>query len=73
LPKALIHHNVDGTAIHAFLRDFDAAWEAAAPLSVFGARQRWAAACKTLAPRWPVDSARARYGEISVAWSAVSP
>jgi hypothetical protein len=73
LPKALIHHNVDGTAIHAFLRDFDAAWEAAAPLSVFGARQRWAAACQTLAPHWPVDSARARHGEISVAWSAVSP
>ena len=73
LPKALIHHNVPGEPIHAFLRDFDAAWEAVAGLSVFGARQRWAAACAALAAHWPVDTSRARHGEVSVAWSAVSP
>ena len=42
LPKALIHHNVPGQPIHAFLRDLDATWDAAAALSTFGARQRWA-------------------------------
>ncbi len=73
LPKALIHHNVPGTAIHAFLRDFDAAWAGASAVGVFGARQRWVAACDALAGGWPVDACRARHGEISVAWSAVSP
>jgi hypothetical protein len=73
LPKSLIHHNVPGTAIHAFLRDFDAAWAAASALTVFGARQRWVAACEALAADWPVDVRRARHGEVSVAWDAVSP
>ena len=62
-----------GEPIHAFLRDFDAAWDAAAPLSAFGPRQRWTAACEALANTWPVDVSRARHGEISVPWSAVSP
>jgi hypothetical protein len=73
LPKALIHHNVPGAAIHAFLRDFDAAWAGASGLAVFGARQPWVAACEALAAAWPVDAGRARHGEISVAWQAVSP
>jgi SAM-dependent methyltransferase len=73
LPKGLIHRNVDGEAIHTFLRDFDTAWAAAASMSIFGARQRWAAACTTLTAAWPVDVARVRHGEISVPWSAVSP
>jgi hypothetical protein len=73
LPKALIHHNVDGEPIHRFLVDFDDAWAAAAPLSTFGARQRWTAACNALAGRWPVDASRARHGEISIAWAAVAP
>ncbi len=29
LPKALIHRNVPGEPVHAFLRDFDRAWAAA--------------------------------------------
>ena len=70
LPKALIHHNVDGTAIHAFLRELDAAWDAAAPLSTFGARQRWIAACRSL--EHPVDARRARYGELTVPWDLVA-
>lgn len=73
LPKALIHHNVEGEAIHALLRDFDAAWAAAAPLATFGARQRWSAACAALAARWPVDHTRSRHGELTVAWEAVAP
>lgn len=73
LPKALIHRNVRGEPIHALLRDFDAAWDAAAPLSAFGARQRWAAACAALARDWPVDHGRSRHGELTVDWSAVAP
>jgi SAM-dependent methyltransferase len=73
LPKSLIHHNVPGEPIHALLRDFDAAWEAAAPLSAFGARQRWTGACRALSEEWPVRIARARHGELTVDWSAVAP
>ena len=63
LPKTLIHRNVRGESIHAFLRDFDTAWDAAVVLSPFGARQRWAAAAHALAQDWPVSTARARHGE----------
>jgi hypothetical protein len=74
LPKALIHRNVAGEAIYRLLQAFDAAWAAAAPASVFGARQRWTAACSTLvAAGWPVDVGRARHGELTVPWSAVAP
>jgi hypothetical protein len=76
LPKALIHHNVPGRPIHEFLRAFDAAWAAAAGLSTFGARQRWAAAVQTLAAvGWPLvgSARRARLGEVTVRWPAVAP
>ena len=36
LPKALIHRNVPGEPVHAFLRDFDRAWAAAAPYASTG-------------------------------------
>jgi hypothetical protein len=71
LPKALIHRNVPGERIHQFLRDLDAAWDAAAPLSAFGARQRWTAACRAL--DWPVDASRSRHGELTVAWDLIAP
>jgi hypothetical protein len=73
LPKALIHRNVPGEPIHALLRDLDRAWDAAASLSTFGPRQRWIAACRALAPCWPVDTRRARFGELTISWAAVSP
>src|SRR5829696_2525472 len=76
LPKALIHHNVPGQPVHAFLTAFDAAWAAAAGLSTFGPRQRWVAAVETLAGRgWPLvgSSRRWRHGEVTVRWSAVAP
>ena len=76
LPKALIHHNVPGQPIHEFLRALDAAWAAAAGLSAFGPRQRWAAAAETLAGQgWPLVGAarRWRLGEVTVRWSAVEP
>jgi hypothetical protein len=76
LPKALIHHNVPGQPVHAFLRAFDAAWAAAAGLSTFGPRQRWAAAAQALVDQgWPLvgSTRRWRQGELTVRWSAVAP
>ncbi|MCB5908326.1 class I SAM-dependent methyltransferase [Streptomyces pinistramenti] len=75
LPKALIHRNVPGEPVHAFLRDFDRAWAAAAPLGALGARQRWTAAVRTLAADWPLagDPRRRRQGEITVRWEALAP
>lgn len=75
LPKALIHRNVPGEPVHAFLADFDRAWAAAAPYAAFGARQRWAAACAALAGSWPLTGPRSRWrlGEVTVEWAAVAP
>jgi hypothetical protein len=76
LPKALIHHNVDGQQIHRFLQDLDLFWNTHAPLGVFGASQRWQAVCKSMTQAdWPIkqDSKRWRLGEITVAWAAVAP
>ncbi|WP_371787216.1 class I SAM-dependent methyltransferase [Streptomyces albidoflavus] len=75
LPKALIHRNVPGEPVHAFLRDFDRAWAAAAPYASYGARQRWQRAVRELAAGWPVvdGPARWRQGEVTVAWGALAP
>ncbi|OIJ63553.1 methylase [Streptomyces mangrovisoli] len=75
LPKALIHRNVPGEPVHAFLRDFDRAWAAAAPYASYGARQRWIRAVRDLRADWPVTDgpARWRQGEVTVAWEALAP
>jgi len=76
LPKALIHRNVPGERIHAFLHAADQAWLAAAPLASFGKRQRWRRMCEVLRDTgWPVLDGphRFRLGELSVAWEAVAP
>ncbi|WP_327067593.1 class I SAM-dependent methyltransferase [Kitasatospora sp. NBC_01302] len=75
LPKALIHHNVPGRPVHAFLTDFDRAWAAAAPYGAFGARQRWVAACTALGGSWPLVDTRGRWrqGEATLPWSALAP
>jgi hypothetical protein len=76
LPKALIHHNVPGERIHEFLSALDRAWATHAPLSTFGAVQRWLALCEEMvATGWPivVNRKRWRLGEITVAWDAVKP
>lgn len=75
LPKALIHRNVPGEPVHAFLRDFDRAWAAAAPYASYGARQRWIRAVRELAAHWPVVDrpGRWRQGEVTVAWEALAP
>ncbi|MER6854885.1 class I SAM-dependent methyltransferase [Streptomyces pilosus] len=75
LPKALIHRNVPGEPVHAFLRDFDRAWAAAAPYASYGARQRWIRTARDLTADWPVTDgpARWRQGEITVRWEALAP
>ncbi|MGP2436688.1 class I SAM-dependent methyltransferase [Streptomyces sp. JW3] len=75
LPKALIHRNVPGEPVHAFLRDFDRAWAAAAPYASYGARQRWLRAVRDLTADWPVTDgpARWRQGEVTVRWGALAP
>ncbi|MEU9704689.1 class I SAM-dependent methyltransferase [Streptomyces sp. NPDC047981] len=75
LPKALIHRNVPGEPVHAFLRDFDRAWAAAAPYASLGARQRWIRAVRTLAADWPLTDGyrRWRQGEVTLRWEALAP
>ncbi|MFF3765612.1 class I SAM-dependent methyltransferase [Streptomyces sp. NPDC001922] len=75
LPKALIHRNVPGEPVHAFLRDFDRAWAAAAPFASLGARQRWIGAVRALRRDWPVADGpgRWRQGEVTVRWDALAP
>ena len=78
LPKALIHRNVPGEPVHRFLRDFDRAWDSAAPYSAFGPRQRWLAAVGTLSAAWPVlrtaplgGPRRWRLGEVTLPLAAL--
>jgi hypothetical protein len=71
LPKALIHHNVPGTKVHALLVSLDEAWDRAAPYAPFGNRQRWVAALDAL--DWPKDIRRARFGELTVPFESVAP
>jgi hypothetical protein len=75
LPKALIHRNVPGEPVHAFLRDLDRAWAAAAPYADFGARQRWIATATSVAADWPLVGGRRRWrlGEVTVRWDAIAP
>ncbi|AZA14500.1 class I SAM-dependent methyltransferase [Corynebacterium choanae] len=49
LPKALIHCNTEGFAIHAVLKQLDQAWLAAAATAPFGPRFRWQATLQLLA------------------------
>ncbi|MCF6523809.1 class I SAM-dependent methyltransferase [Streptomyces sp. JJ36] len=75
LPKALIHRNVPGEPVHAFLRDFDRAWAAAAPYGALSARQRWIRAARALTGSWPLTDGprRWRQGEVTVRWAALAP
>ena len=76
LPKALIHRNIPGERVHDLLVGLDREWDRAAPLSTFGATQRFIAAATALkAQGWPVLGGRSRWrlGELTVPWSAVAP
>lgn len=74
LPKILIHRNVAGEPIHAFLLDLDRHWQRNSPLSVYGPTQRWIATAQALvADGWPILGGRSRWrlGELSIAWHTV--
>ncbi|MFD1828753.1 class I SAM-dependent methyltransferase [Streptomyces desertarenae] len=75
LPKALIHRNVPGEPVHAFLRDMDRAWAAASPYAALGVRQRWMRTVQEVAAHWPVVDGprRWRQGEVTVRWDALAP
>lgn len=75
LPKALIHRNRPGEAVHAFLAALDEQWQRQAGHAGFGVRQRFIAAAGALRDAgWPVrDPGRWRLGELTVAWPAVAP
>lgn len=75
LPKVLIHRNVPGEPVYAFLRDFDRAWATAAPYGSLSARQRWVRAAHSLAADWPLAGGprRWRHGELTVKWEALAP
>jgi hypothetical protein len=76
LPKALIHRNVPGEAVHELLGALAGAWRAAAGHAPFGPRQRWVATVTALrAAGWPVRDRprRWRLGEVTLPWSAVAP
>ncbi|WP_018657464.1 SAM-dependent methyltransferase [Actinomadura flavalba] len=80
LPKTLIHRNVPGERIHAFLTAFDHAWATTSPYSAFGPRSHWIAAVRLLATTHPVHThpphgahPRWRLGEITVPWPTVAP
>ena len=76
LPKALIHHNVPGEAIHELLVRADRAWDRAAGHAVFGPRDRWRTALAMLRDDGvPVTVPRGRRVDnlLTVPWSVVSP
>ncbi|MBO3161943.1 class I SAM-dependent methyltransferase [Dermatophilus congolensis] len=76
LPKALIHHNIPGTRINAFLTDWDDVWARNSHHATFGQRQWFIAACADLRDRgWPLlhGPRRWRLGEVTIRWDAVAP
>jgi hypothetical protein len=76
LPKALIHRNVPGERVHAWLSAVDRAWAHSAHHATFGVRQRFIATAGALRDAgWPLSDgpARWRLGEVTVAWDAVAP
>jgi hypothetical protein len=71
LPKALIHRNVPGEAVHQWLTALDQAWVRSAALSAYGVRQRFRATIEAVrADGWPVldGPGRWRLGEVSLRW-----
>jgi hypothetical protein len=76
LPKVLIHRNVAGERIHDYLVALDRCWQVHAPLSVYGASQRWIATAESMrADGWPIRGSKSRWklGELTVGWEAVAP
>ncbi|GAB4589437.1 class I SAM-dependent methyltransferase [Nocardia sp. IFM 10818] len=76
LPKALIHRNIPGEAVHALLTAADRAWTHAAPLAPYGPRIRWRQAANLLREQgFPLRVYRrpTRDNILTVPWKAVAP
>ncbi len=76
LPKVLIHRNVAGEPVHAYLAALDQAWAVAAHQGSFGVRQRFLSTAQSMREQgWPLldGPSRWRLGELTVAWGAVAP
>jgi hypothetical protein len=76
LPKALIHRNVPGEPVHAWLAALDGTWRKASVLAPYGPQQRWIGAVAALRDDgWPILGGRSRWrlGEVTVPWSTVAP
>jgi hypothetical protein len=76
LPKALIHRNVPGEAVHDYLADLDRHWARSAGHAAYGVRQRFLATAQAMRDAgWPLldGPSRWRLGELTVAWDAVAP
>jgi hypothetical protein len=71
LPKALIHRNVPSEPIHELLQALDECWQRAAPIQVFGSRQRWIETVRAfrVAGHEVLDTPqRWRLGEVTIPW-----
>lgn len=76
LPKALIHRNVPGEAVHELLELLDRHWQYNAGLASYGPVQRWLATVEGVrSDGWPVVGGRTRWrlGELTVPWNSVMP
>lgn len=76
LPKALIHHNVAGEAIHELLVAADRCWDRAASHETYGPRDRWRYAREMMVDSGiAVTIPRGRRVDnlLSVPWDLVSP
>ena len=76
LPKALIHRNIPGEPVHAFLQEWDTAWARSRGGSDGSPRTRWVEAAEALllaGRRVARNPARWRLGELTVAWPEIAP
>lgn len=76
LPKSLIHRNVPGEPVHAFLQEWDQAWSRSRGGTDGSPRTRWVEAADlllTAGRRIARNPARWRLGELTVAWPEVAP
>ena len=71
LPKSLIHHNVAGSPVHDVLSALEEAWRRAAPLGVFGPRQRWLETVRTSGLPTLDGPSRWRLGEVTLPYPGV--
>ncbi|MDQ2723790.1 MAG: class I SAM-dependent methyltransferase, partial [Actinomycetota bacterium] len=76
LPKALIHRNVDGEAVHELLSTVNRCWATTAPHAPFGPRVRWGQTLSLLKANGVAvrnDRGRTRDCVLTVPWSSVAP